>query len=212
MDPNDATHLYLGSERPAAILEYSTLSRQILRKWPIPMTGLKKNKGLEALLYLPLGDGMGYLVAGMQADASLRLFRFPPETDGLELVATLRNPPGSPGSDLSALALREKDGMVYFVYDKHLRMVSVDVRGLLKNLGLIPVPETRKPVEHDISHLKQFMGGRYKLPARGVEAVAFTDEKDEKVLVGVDAPKKHGGKKALWWYQGDMFDRCFTEI
>lgn len=214
--PHLRDKVYLGSERPAAIIEFDTRSGKILDKWPLPMKGRKKNKGLEALLYLPTGNknGEGYLVAGLQEDASMRLFKFPPKDHDLQHVATLLNPPG-PGDDLSALALRSKDGRVYMVFDKHLEVVAWDLRKVLERLKLIPIPMFTKDEEvkeFDLGELAADMATqRYKLPVRGVEALAFSDTtREEMVLMGIDAPKKSGGRKAVWTMGGGMFDRCFA--
>ncbi|KAI9022423.1 hypothetical protein DFJ74DRAFT_756474 [Hyaloraphidium curvatum] len=209
--------LLLGSERPAAVLTFSP-SDGVGKVWPLKLGG-KKNKGLESLLFLPSpsgSEGEGWLLAGVQGDASLHVFPFPPgEEAELRAAAVLRNPPG-PGEDLSAMAWREGEGRAYLVYDKGQEAVVVDLKELLVALSLDrDVEADGEPKEIDLSELPGYGTmalKRYALSERGVEALAFSAglETGERVLMGIDAPEKAGGRKALLLYQGGQFDSCFA--
>lgn len=190
----------LGSERPPALLLYTP---ELILKQVVPLAKPStKNKGVEALLYIPSGPKDGYLLAGIQEDAKILIFHLP----DMASAGILEKQPG-PGNDLSALTLRERDGLVYAVYDKHRTIAAFDLRKAMRIAGLLPVPLSFEAKAHDLSK-QQIWTRRYATPARGVEALSFGAGK---VLVGIDAPKKQGGKKALWVYDEMMWERCFAD-
>jgi len=121
-DP-DSDLIYLGRERPDAVLEFDLATGMLTgNSWDLTawLTG-PENQGLEALTYV---DGLFY--AGLQADGNIYVFRLLP-LGVVEHVETIASP--SSRTDISGLHYDADTQILYAIYDSFNVIVEMQADG-----------------------------------------------------------------------------------
>jgi uncharacterized protein YjiK len=134
-DP-ESDRIYVAIERPSSIVEFDLKEGRTLRTFPFPIVdgaGKKKNKGLEALTFVPdAGDPEGGAFwAGVQSDGSVHVLSIPVRSDRAR--TTLRElrvfKPVSGASDLAGLDWDPSTESVFAVFDRENLLVVLDRQG-----------------------------------------------------------------------------------
>ncbi|KAI8928236.1 hypothetical protein BC831DRAFT_449049 [Entophlyctis helioformis] len=228
--PSKPDVVYLGVERPPAIVEFNLTSESItasisissfLDTDPPPGASLQENQGLESLVFVPEpGNGStGHFLVGRQQDA--RLFVFKTDTASpfaLEFIGAID--PVGPGKDLSALTLWRSQ--LWMLYDKPKELHAVAIADLLAAISTAASGSTSPRAPAQAASTKQSRKNASLLPSssigtlafdvRGQEGIAFVTHagsQQEWVFVAVDAPHKNG-RKDLLQYEVDTFFICFA--
>ena len=142
-DP-ESDRIYVAVEQPVGIVEFDLAAGRTVRTFPVP--GLesagKKNKGLEALTFVPDArdpEG-GVFWAGDQGDGSIRVLSLPIRSDRKSTKARelRRFTPVEGASDLAGLAWDVSTGTVWAVFDKEDLVVVLDRSGNEKARWTLP--------------------------------------------------------------------------
>ncbi|KAI9144204.1 hypothetical protein BKA69DRAFT_846622 [Paraphysoderma sedebokerense] len=122
--------LYLASEYPPTILEFSKSKSTVIRSWDLsPQFGYRKKDGLEAITFIPdasVPTG-GYFYVGRQRDARIFVFDVPVKSKSETKELNFRGyiiPPG-PGFDLSALYYH--NSTLYLLFDKPQVLIPISL-------------------------------------------------------------------------------------
>lgn len=123
IDDPDSDLVYLGRERPDAVLEFDLATGTLTGNfWDLTpwLTG-PENQGLEALTYV---DGLFY--AGLQADGNIYVFRLLP-LGAVEHINTIASP--SSRTDISGLHYDVDAQTLYAIYDSFDVIVEMEADG-----------------------------------------------------------------------------------
>ena len=142
-DP-ESNKIYVAVERPASIVEFDFSEGRALRRFPFPGiegSGHKKNKGPEALTFVPDPNDPegGAFWAGIQADGSVRVLSLPLRSNRARTLAReIRRFTPIPGlTDLSGLDWDRSTDTIWAVFDKNDLLVRLDRSGrVLETWGL----------------------------------------------------------------------------